>query len=129
MPPIPPAFFYLARATLIEHGEANVLPILDQSIRLDSANYFSYNLKALLLEHRDRVEDAKNLYIYIVTKEPKFGSAYVNLGNLYWKQGDVESAWDIWSMGHNALPDDVTLAHWTQVAEDSLKTLVEMGSL
>lgn len=123
------SLFYLARATLVEHGEANVLPILDQSIRLDSANYFSYNLKALLLERRNKIEEAKNLYVYIVTKEPKFGPAYMNLGNLYWKLGDVESAWDIWSMGHNALPDEPGLAHWTQVAEDSLKTLVESGSL
>ncbi|WP_073187338.1 tetratricopeptide repeat protein [Fibrobacter sp. UWP2] len=123
------SLFYLARATLMENGRANVLPLLDHSIQLDSANYFSHNLKAFVLSNRGDVEQAKKIYIYIVTKEPNFASAYMNLGNLYWAEGDIEQAWDIWSMGHEALPDDKELARWTQAAEDSLKAMVEQGEL
>ena len=123
------SLFYLARAMLAEQGRANVLPLLDHSIMLDSLNYFSLNLKALLLERQGEFEKSKKIYAYIVTKEPKFSSAYVNLGNLYWKLGDIESAWDIWSMGHVAIPDDATLLRWTEIAEDSLKALVEKGEL
>ncbi|MCF0220723.1 MAG: tetratricopeptide repeat protein [Fibrobacter sp.] len=112
--------FYLARA-MMQRGNSNVIPVLDKSIGLDSLNFFSYNLKALLLAGQGRTEDAKNIFVYVVTKEPKFGSAYLNLGNIYWGEGDVESAWDIWSMGHNVLPQDRALEHWTKVAEDSLK--------
>ena len=106
-----------------------MLSLLDRSIQLDTANYFSYNLKALILANQGRVEEAKKIYVYIVTKEPKFASAYLNLGNLYWEEHDVESAWDIWSMGHEALPKDVALARWTRVAEDSLKAMVQSGEL
>lgn len=123
------ALFYLARAMLAENAQAKVLHLLDQSVQLDPENYFSYNLKALILAGQGDVDGAKKIYAYIVTKEPKFASAYVNLGNLYWNAHDYESAWDIWSMGHEALPQDAVLAKWTHIAEDSLKAMVYSGKL
>ena len=123
------SLFYLARATLASNAHADVLPLLDKSIALDSANYFSYNLKALVLGNLGRTEEAKKIFIFIVTKNPKFASAYLNLGNIYWTEGDIESAWDIWSMGHETLPENAGLAHWTTVAEDSLKALAIAGEL
>ena len=123
------ALFYLARAMLAENAQAKVLHLLDQSVQLDPENYFSYNLKALILAGQGDVDGAKKIYAYIVTKEPKFASAYVNLGNLYWNAHDYESAWDIWSMGREALPQDAVLAKWTRIAEDSLKAMVYSGKL
>lgn len=123
------SLFYLARAMLAENAQAKVLPLLDQSIKLDPENYFSYNLKALILAGQGNTDEAKKIYAYIVTREPKFASAYVNLGNLYWNAHDYESAWDIWSMGHEALPQDAVLAKWTHIAEDSLKAMVYSGKL
>ena len=85
--------FYLARATLNHDASANVLPLLDKSIGLDSLNYFSYNLKGLILAQSSAPGDlniAKNIFIHIVTREPGFVSAYINLGNIYWDEGDVE---------------------------------------
>ena len=123
------SLFYLARAMLASNGRAYVLPLLDKSIALDSANYFSYNLKALVLGNLGRTEEAKKIFIFIVTKNPKFASAYLNLGNIYWSEGDIESAWDIWSMGHEAVPENAGLARWTTVAEDSLKALAIAGEL
>ena len=123
------ALVYLARAMLAENAQAKVLPLLDLSITLDQENYFSYNLKALILTSLGETDEAKKIYAYIVTREPKFASAYVNLGNLYWNAHDYESAWDIWSMGHEALPQDAVLAKWTRVAEDSLKAMVYSGKL
>ena len=123
------SLFYLARAMLSANDHAKVLSLLDKSIQLDPENYFSYNLKALILSGQGDVEEAKKIYAYIVTREPKFASAYVNLGNLYWNAHDYESAWDIWSMGHEALPQDAVLAKWTRIAEDSLKAMVYSGKL
>ncbi|SHL03221.1 Tetratricopeptide repeat-containing protein [Fibrobacter sp. UWB12] len=123
------SLFYLARAKLAENAQAKVMSLLDKSIQLDPENYFSYNLKALILAGQGDTEGAKKIYAYIVTKQPKFASAYVNLGNLYWNVHDYESAWDIWSMGHEALPEDAVLAKWTRVAEDSLKAMVYSGKL
>ena len=123
------SLFYLARAMLAENAQAKVMSLLDHSIRLDPENYFSYNLKALILAGQGDTDGAKKIYAYIVTKEPKFASAYVNLGNLYWNAHDYESAWDIWSMGHEALPQDAVLAKWTRIAEDSLKAMVYSGKL
>ena len=123
------SLFYLARAMLAENAQAKVLSLLDRSIQLDPQNYFSYNLKALILAGQGNIDEAKKIYAYIVTREPKFASAYVNLGNLYWNAHDYESAWDIWSMGHEALPQDAVLAKWTRVAEDSLKAMVYSGKL
>ena len=124
--------FYLARATLNHDASANVLPLLDKSIQLDSLNYFSYNLKGLILAQRENVEDvknAKNIFIHIVTREPQFISAYINLGNIYWEEGDIEAAWDTWSAGLEKAPDNRSLIYWTQVAEDSLKSMVLSGKL
>ena len=123
------SLFYLARAMLSANDHAKVLSLLDKSIQLDPENYFSYNLKALILGGQGDVEEAKKIYAYIVTREPKFASAYVNLGNLYWNARDYESAWDIWSMGREALPQDAVLAKWTRIAEDSLKAMVYSGKL
>lgn len=124
--------FYLARARLALNDGVDVIPLLNQSIQLDSLNYFSYNLKGLILGRSSRkgdVELAKKIFIHIVTQEPSFVSAYVNLGNIYWDEGDVESAWDIWSMGLEKFPKDEVLRHWTGVAEDSLKAKVLSGEL
>lgn len=123
------SLFYLAKATLSENSHANVLPLLKRSIALDSLNYFSFNLKALIYESLNRTEEAKDLYVYIITREPKFLSAYINLGNIYWREGDVSSAWDIWSMGLKQDEENSTLLHWTRVAEDSLKALIDAGRL
>ena len=123
------SLFYLARAMLSANDHAKVLSLLDKSIQLDPENYFSYNLKALILGGQGEIEEAKKIYAYIVTREPKFASAYVNLGNLYWNARDYESAWDIWSMGREALPQDAVLAKWTRIAEDSLKAMVYSGKL
>ena len=124
--------FYLARATIAKGENANVLPLLDQSIQLDSANYFSLNLKGLILagsEIAEDIERAKQIFIHIVTSEPLFISAYVNLGNIYWNEGDVESAWDTWSMGLLKSPSHPALLRWTKIAEDSLKSKVLSGEL
>lgn len=124
--------FYLARATLGHDASANVLPLLNKSIDLDSLNYFSYNLKGLILSRSNVPGDqnsAKNIFIHIVTREPGFISAYINLGNIYWEEGDVESAWDTWSAGLQKAPTNSSLIYWTQVAEDSLKSMVLSGRL
>lgn len=124
--------FYLARAALKRDASADVMPMLDQSIQLDSLNYFSYNLKALILAESDipdNLKTAKNIYIHIITHDPDFVSAYINLGNMYWDEGDVESAWDTWSAGLQKSPKNQSLIYWTHVAEDSLKAMVLSGRL
>ena len=124
--------FYLARVTLNHDASANVLPLLNKSIQLDSLNFFSHNLKGLILAQSGNVEDvnnAKNIFIHIVTREPQFVSAYINLGNIYWDEGDVESAWDTWSAGLQKAPTNKSLIYWTRVAEDSLKSMVLSGRL
>ena len=123
------SLFYLAKATWSENTKANVLPMVDRSIELDSLNFFSLNLKALIFEQLLKTEEAKDIYVYIITKEPRFLSAYINLGNVYWREGDVSSAWDIWSMGLKQDAKNPTLLYWTQVAEDSLASLMKAGKL
>lgn len=123
------SLFYLARASLEANPKSKVLPLIDLSIELDSLNFFSYNLKALLLASTGNVREAKDIFAYILTKDPKFISAYINLGSVYWKEGDIESAWDIWSMGLRENPKVPDLIHWTAIAEDSLKVKVLSGQL
>ena len=123
------SLFYLAKSTLGNNSRANVLPLLDRSIALDSANYFSFNLKALIFENLGRIDEAKDIYVYTITRDSSFVSAYVNLGNLYWREGDVPSAWDIWSMGLKQDSTSWSLRYWTAVAEDSLKSMIDSGKL
>jgi tetratricopeptide (TPR) repeat protein len=123
------SLFYLAKSTLGNNSRANVLPLLDRSIALDSANFFSFNLKALIFENLGRTDEAKDIYIFTITRDSSFVSAYVNLGNLYWREGDVPSAWDIWSMGLKQDSTSRSLRYWTAVAEDSLKSMIDSGKL
>ncbi len=116
--------FYLARASVFQNRGAKVLGILDESIALDSANYYSYNLKGLMLQGLGEGEKAKDIFIFIISKDPEFSSAYSNLGNLYWEEGKIEDAWDVWSMGRDKFPNNDHLKYWTQIAEDSLKAKV-----
>ncbi|MCK9181739.1 MAG: tetratricopeptide repeat protein [Fibrobacteraceae bacterium] len=116
--------FYLARATIAKDPQAKVLGILDESIALDSSNAFSFNLKALVLQGMGEVDEAKAIFIRILSEYPDFAPAYSNLGNLYWEAGQIEDAWDIWSMGVIQFPKNRHLKYWTKVAEDSLKNRV-----
>lgn len=115
------ALFYLSRARIEENPRAKILGLLDESISLDSANDFSWNLKALVLQGMGDTESAQGIFTKILSRNPKFSPAYSNLGNLYWEQGKTEDAWDIWSMGSLEFPENRHLKHWAKVAEDSLK--------
>lgn len=117
--------FYLARAELKEHSSADVSALLARSVALDSANYFSLNLEALLLETEGKVREAEQTFILILSRSPKFASAYMNLGNLYWKRGQVDDAWEIWSMGRSELPMNEELIRLTALAEDSIRARAE----
>lgn len=113
--------FYLARALVAQDSGARVLGLLNESIKLDSTNYYSYNLKALILESLGSDKEAQDIFVFILSKNPEFVPAYSNLGNLYWERGKIGDAWDVWSMGSLKFPDNRHLAYWTKIAEDSLK--------
>lgn len=121
--------FYWVRSTLEAHPEAPVLSALNKSIDLDSLNFFSFNLKALVLESQGLDSLAQQIFIYIIAKDPQFLAAYSNLGNLYWDAGDIENAWDIWSMGLQVAPGNSYLKTWTQRAQDSLTVRLLRESL
>ena len=116
------ALFYLARAKIMDDSKAKVLGILNESIALDSTNYFSQNLKGLVLQGMVDTDEAQKIFMDILSKNPNFAPAYSNLGNLYWELGDIEDAWDIWSMGSIQFPQNSHLKRWTKIAEDSLKS-------
>lgn len=117
--------FYLARAELQENNSANVASLLARSVALDSTNYFSLNLEALLLETEGKIREAEQTFILILSRSPKFAAAYMNLGNLYWKRGQVDDAWEIWSMGRSELPMNEELIRLTALAEDSIRARAE----
>ena len=122
------ALFYLARAKISENEKAKVLGILNESLKLDSANDFSWNLKALALQGAGDRESAQKIFTEILKRNAAFAPAYSNLGSLYWEDGKVEDAWDIWSMGAKRFPKNHALQFWTKVAEDSLKSAVFSGN-
>lgn len=125
MPMYSNCLFYLARAELKGNSSANVAPLLSRSVALDSTNYFSLNLEALLQEAAGDMRSAEKTFILILSRSPKFAAAYMNLGNLYWKRGDVDGAWEIWSMGRSELPMDEELIRLTALAEDSIRARAE----
>lgn len=114
------ALFYLARARTFENPQAKILGILDESILLDSTNYYSWNLKALALSGYGDVDFAQKIFQWILSENPDFSPAYSNLGKLYWEQGNVEKAWKVWSAGSLRFPENHHLDFWTKIAEDSL---------
>lgn len=120
--------FYLARAILLETPEADVSLLIQKSIALDSTNYFSFNLKALIAENRGQFKEAETTFIYILSKFPDFKDGYINFGNFYWNKGEIGDAWDIWSMGEAKFPKDKQLKDLKNLAENALsKDLKKIG--
>jgi tetratricopeptide (TPR) repeat protein len=57
----------------------------------------------------NRIDDAVAKYRRVIEVAPSLASAYVNLGALYFKQGKVAEAYDIFVRGTAAAPADRTL--------------------
>jgi tetratricopeptide (TPR) repeat protein len=114
------SLFQVARARYGEELFAQSDVLLDDAIRLDSTNWFAWNLKGLALEGLGRFDDAQASYEQILIRNPDFISAYVNLGNLHWSQGRIEDAWDDWSLGLQRDSTNVYLKHWVERAANKL---------
>lgn len=102
-----------------QYSQASML--LRRSIALDSSNWFAWNLQGLALEGLGQSAQAQIAYETVVAKEPSIIAAYVNYGNLQWRQGHIAEAWEIWSLGLERDSTNAYLQYWVSLAERKLK--------
>lgn len=114
------ALYQLARFHL-ENGEVDqTITLLDKSVQIDSLNDYSINLKALIYSQTKKEKQAEELWEYLMAKNPKFLSAYLNLGEMQWREKKWEDAWITWKAGLEVFPKNASLLKWSRIAEEHL---------
>lgn len=113
--------FQVSRRRLSAERSADAARLLHEAVRLDSANWFAWNLLALANENLGQDERAQALYEQILVRQPTFVTAYINLGNLQWRRGQIGEAWESWSLGLEQDSTNAYLQQWTARAEEELR--------
>ena len=115
------SLFQVARISVEADHFEDALRVLNESIQLDSLNWFAWNLKGLVLEGLGKPDAAQTNYEHIISQAPDFVTAYINLGNLHWSQRKFGEAWDDWSLGLDRDSSNTYLKYWVGRAEVKLK--------
>jgi len=115
------SLFHSARLRMDDDRLEDALSILNESIRLDSLNWFAWNLKGLVLEGLDKPESAQSLYEHVLAQDSSFLAAYINLGNLHWNKKHYQEACNDWSLGLKRDPENVYLRQWVERVTAKLK--------
>lgn len=115
------SLFQVARRRLAAERPDDAVRLLHEAVRLDSTNWFAWNLLALANESLGQDARALELYEHIIVHEADFVTAYVNLGNLQWRRGEILAAWENWSLGLELDSTNTYLQQWTARAEEQLR--------
>lgn len=115
------SLFQVARRRLAADQPQNAVRLLQEALRLDSLDWYSWNLLALAQENLGQEETAIRIYERIIVENPPFVDAYVNLGNLFWRRGAAQDAWEYWSLGLEQDSANAYLQYWTGLAETKLQ--------
>lgn len=113
--------FQVSRRRMSAERLADAARLLHEAVRLDSTNWFAWNLLALTSENLGQDERAQALYEQILVRQPTFVTAYINLGNLQWRRGQIGEAWESWSLGLEQDSANTYLQQWTARAEEELR--------
>ena len=87
---------------LKNHDEAFKFYLLENEYSKNPDNY--YNI-AILLERKQRQNEAINYYKETIKLDPSYVAAYLNMGNMYLSQGSFELAKDAYSKAYSLNPD------------------------
>ncbi len=115
------ALFHQAHAWIGKEQFAKARRALDQSIQLDSANGFSWNLLGLSWEGIGDTAQAREAYETGIARQPSLVACYVNLGNLHWRSKRIVEAWEFWTMGLEQDSGNSYLQYWKAEAERKLE--------
>jgi len=115
------SLFQVARQRIVDDRFEDARDILGDAIKLDSTDWFAWNLHGLVEEGLGKPEAAKNIYEWIIAHNPDFIAAYINLGNLDWSEHRYGESWDDWSLGLERDSTNTYLKDWVQRAGNKLK--------
>lgn len=113
--------FHQAHAWIGKELFAKARMALEHSIKLDSANGFSWNLLGLAWEEIGDTARARESYETGIARQPSLVACYVNLGNLHWRSRRIVDAWEFWSMGLEQDSSNSYLLYWKAKAERKLE--------
>ncbi len=88
-----PEILYSYASVLLETGRfSDALKLFSAVCRLQPHNLHAMNKCAVILGTMGNLKQAKELCLLILSKNPFFTDAYINLGNIYKAQGFIDTA-------------------------------------
>lgn len=89
------AYFLLARISLMQDDVQSGENFLKKAMSLDSTNYYYCSTLAPLYLKENKIAEAKKLYESVVRQFPGKTDSYMNLMNIYSKEGDFEKVFSM----------------------------------
>ncbi len=89
-------------------------PALDDYLAIQSFNAdrgYAHTNKAIVLGYQNRITEALSAYQKSMQIEPYFAAAYVNMAELYKRQGQEKKAIETLQLGITASPSDSSIPH------------------
>ncbi len=93
------SLFHLANKLHAMQRPSEALEYLKQARTIDSRNIFVLNLAGIVEYDLGRFREAQETFEFLLALDPRFTSAYLNLGNVFWESGSQDEALAVWKQG------------------------------
>ncbi len=110
------ALFHYAHKLYLENDLSSSLFVLEKARRIDPRNTFCLNLSGVLQFALGKYGDAETTFEILLALDPKFETAYLNLGNVFWEDNQEDAAMVTWQQGLERNPNDTALVSRLQSA-------------
>ncbi len=94
---------------------------LEDILEKDYRNLDARNYLAILHQRLGNIDNSIELLLQNTVLDSSDATARFNLGMLYWKKGDVFTAYDWWLAALRITPEDKELAYWMSQAEKKME--------
>lgn len=114
------ALFHLANKLYLQEKHAAALEYLAQARRLEPKNKYVLNLAGIVEYSLGRYKEAQETFEYLLAVDPRFVSAYLNLGNVLWESGQEDAALVTWKQALTMSPGNQSIIRRIETALQSI---------
>ncbi|HLP43194.1 MAG TPA: tetratricopeptide repeat protein [Fibrobacteria bacterium] len=114
------ALFHLANKLYLQEKHESALEYLAQARRLEPKNKYVLNLAGIVEYSLGRYKEAQETFEYLLAVDPRFLSAYLNLGNVLWESGQEDAALVTWKQALTMSPGNQSIIRRIETALHSI---------
>lgn len=114
------ALFHLANKLYLQEKHESALEYLAQARRLEPKNKYVLNLAGIVEYSLGRYKEAQETFEYLLAVDPRFLSAYLNLGNVLWESGQEDAALVTWKQALTMSPGNQSIIRRIETALQSI---------